>query len=836
MKTSSSNGSGRCELCGLDLPRHHHTLSGEQRHHLFCCMGCKMVYSMLSEAAGAPDPAGFRETQLYRQCKAAGIIPSSADDLAEIHTSASPVADTATPSPDGQFGLPLVLYINGMWCPACAWVIEATVKKQPGVRNVTCNFATDQFRCEYDPVRTRPGTIAAAIDNLGYPAVDSAERSRDASRQRSDFIRLILSIFFSANVMMLSIALYSGFFTTIETDGVWKISVPIGVMATFVFFYGGWPIHKKGWYGLRAGKPGMEALILMGSSAAFLLSVVNLFQASLHLYFDTAAMLITLVLLGKLLENRAKTGIQKDLDTFFTLSPKKVRICSDAYPGGRYAGIGQLRKSDNFRLVAGEVSPADGTILSGNGRVDESAVTGEARPIGVKPGSLLKSGTRIVQGDLSVRADRVGPDSLLGQMIDTMNRALDQKIRLEGKTDRMLRFFVPAIAALAAVTVLGCLLSGLPIRDAIIRGVTVLVISCPCALGIAIPLARVAGIGSAAARGILIRNFSSFDNIGGVDAFILDKTGTLTTGNWSMVRMWVPDPNSADEMLSVAAGLEENADHPIAIEIRAAAEKKGIAPAAITETEHRENGVIGRWKGLPVRIGSRRFSVPDKQGVIPGHINQASPQEAVLSHIFMSVADRLAAVFSFGDQIRNTAGATIDELKKGARRIVLVSGDEQTVTRQVAAQLDIDEYHGAMKPGDKADVVAGLSRSGYVTAMVGDGVNDAPALAAADLSVALYSGYHMGKEAADITLMRGEPDQLLDFLHLARRVTKNILQNLWASSIYNICCIPLAIIGVFSPLVAATAMLLSSLSVTGNTLLFIRRDRGKSDRTKETGQ
>ncbi|MFW5854894.1 MAG: heavy metal translocating P-type ATPase [Thermodesulfobacteriota bacterium] len=813
-----------CDLCGLPL-RHGVTTAEFSGHtHRFCCPGCRQVFRMLLEASDSPDPAHFKETELFRKCREMGVIPRDETDLQHrsqgVYVPEDPSTESGAEAPPEDHLLDLTLKVEGMWCPACAWVIDASLRKLDGVVRSTANFSTDILRCRYNPVLTSPDAVIRRIETLGYRAAVFGDEG--ALPKRKEFIRFCVAALFTMNVMMLSFALYTGFFTRFDMDTIYKLSWPIFVLASIPFFYGGWTIHRRAWSGVFSGAFTMETLISAASAAAYFYSLFNLIYGTLHLYFDTASMLITLTLLGKLLERNAKDRVLSDLEAFFSLKPTKVKIRTDAYPQGRYVSIEMLQSGDEFIADADEIVPADGLILEGRGSVDESSLTGEATPIFKKAGDRMKSGARVLQGRFRVRADAVGADSILGQMISIMEQTLSRKIAVEGRTDVLLQWFVPAILALAAGTGAVGFWLGLSFEAAMIRAITVMVISCPCALGIAIPLARVAGISLAGGNGILVRDFSAFEAAERVDTVVFDKTGTLTQGRYTLQQILPRGPFSEETLLSLALALETESDHPIASEIRRAADRKGLLPLPVQSVTVHENGVSGIWDGKRVRVGAPAF-VSEEPVLIESMMEVvAHPIEADASRVYMAVDDHPAGVLIFGDEIREGAFEAVRKLTNKGIELFVVSGDGEETTRAIADQLGIEHHFGDQLPGDKAAFIEQLQQKGRTPAMVGDGINDAPALVQSDLSIAIHSGSHLGKEAASITLMRGDPRQVLSFLNLARRVNRKIHQNLFCSVIYNILAIPIAMSGLLTPVIAVIAMLLSSLTVIGNTLLLMK--------------
>jgi heavy metal translocating P-type ATPase len=825
----SKNVSKTCDLCGLSLRHGTVTAVITGASYSFCCNGCRQVFTILMEATDSPDPKTFQETELFKQCQAKGIIPLSEEQLIEVSQSKVPETDSLTTEEAGSSAsvaanniLTLKLLVNNMWCSACAWVIDQSLQKTPGVVDSNCNFSTDRLQVVYDPTRISPDQIIAGIGKLGYRA-SAADESGKAKESSREFVRFAVSAFLTMNVMMLSFALYTGFFSNFSAENVAKISWPMFVMTTAVLVYGGYDFYKKAWAGLRNAAFSMETLIIIGALSAYFYSTFNLLSGSIHLYYDTAAMLITLVLLGKALERRAKRKVLVDLENFFALMPTKVRICSRNFPDGRYVAIEQLAPGDRFRVVETEIIPADGHILAGSGTVDQSSLTGEPTPVAKKIGDFIRSGTRVLQGEFKITAEKVGNDATLGQMMQIIEKTLLTKLPVEGKTDVILQWFVPIILLLATATAVICALSGVALEASILRAVTVMVISCPCALGIAIPFARVAGISIAGKKGMLVRDFEAFDMAPRASAFIFDKTGTITHGNWKLQDIIVLGSHDKNQVLKLAAGLEKKSDHFIAQEILRQALERNIQPASIDQIHLADTGVAGRFENKMLKIGSPDFmgsTIADFKKQPNFRYLQQSP---INSYVFMRIDDQPAAIFVFGDTIRKGARVTVEKLQQRGLITQLVSGDGHETTLAIARAVGIHEAFGGQMPADKVVAVKALQKQNHIVAMVGDGINDAPALVQADLSLAVHSGAHLGEEMAAVTLMRAEPEQITDFLTFAGEVNQKIHQNLVFTFAYNAISIPIAISGLLNPLIAVCAMLLSSISVIGNTLMLVRR-------------
>ncbi len=436
-----------------------------------------------------------------------------------------------------------------------------------------------------------------------------------------------------------------------------------------------------------------------------------------------------------------------------------------------------------------------------------------------------------MKGPFRLRTERIGTDATLGQMLAIMEAALGRRTVFEGQTDVLLRWFVPVICLLAMATGGFVYLHGASLDEAFERTLTVLVISCPCALGIAIPLARVAAVSLAARRGILVQDFRAFDQAEKIDTVVLDKTGTMTRGNWRLEIVRPHNEWRTEEVLGLAAGLEAGVDHAVATEIQHAARQRGIEPYAVVNLEVADSGVTGVWRQQAVRIGAGFGTPPDGLDAKGMAVDAAdpSPADTIVSWVHLTIDGQLTASLGFGDRLKRHARETVGSLQSQGLKVLMISGDGDTVTRDVARLLEIDRAQGDMRPADKAQLIADIQAQGGVVAMMGDGVNDAPALVSADIGLALFAGRNLGKEAQAVTLMRGEPRQLVDFLAFAGRVRRKILQNLAGSFIYNLVSIPVAMAGWLSPLVAVGAMLLSSLSVTGNTLLMMRTEKRKEN-------
>ena len=782
---------------------------------------------MLMESGVADDAVDFTETELFKECVAAGVIPDPAGGVPPSETEETGEEADRAFEPEAFAGknadhlLTFGFTISGMWCPACAWVVEKALQKTDGIDRVSCNFSSDRGRVRYDPVRTSPEKIFKIVENLGYKATPLG---KETGKKTGEFVRLAVTAFLTMNVMMFSWAVYSGFFIDLSRISVQMIAWPAFAMATVVVFYGGYPIHRRAFAGIRTGRPGMEALITTGSFATYFYSVFHLLESSIHLYFDAASMLILLVLIGKMLEQSAKDRIAEGLSDFFSLVPKKVNIVTDRFPNGRYVSAEQLGPGDLFRAREGEILAADGVVEKGGAQIDESSITGEAKPVNAGVGENVKSGTRILSGDIRVRARSVGEHSVLGRMIAIMEDSLSGKTSRTERFEGLLKFFVPLVILLA-VSVYGFwTILGISSYEAFSRGVSVLVISCPCALGIAIPLALVAGVSKCGEKGILVRDFEAFEQAERLDTIVFDKTCTLTTGKLSVLEVEAMNGFSKQEVRQLILALEQGCDHYIARTLLSHGDDPDLSLPQVQDVTFHSNGVSGCHEGRTLRLGSAGFALSNNPSRNSGVLLE-NENTGIISTVFLTADDVLIAAVHLGDTIRSSARKLVTDLSNNGFSTCLVSGDAPAPTFEVASAVGIPSEctRGGLLPDEKAAFISRLNESGKHTAMVGDGINDAPAMARSDLAVAVHSGLTPGEGVAAITLMQEDPAQLTDFFHLSGIVNRKVRQNLLFALVYNIIAIPVAAAGFLNPVIAAGAMLMSSLSVTCNTLLMVRK-------------
>jgi len=566
----------------------------------------------------------------------------------------------------------------------------------------------------------------------------------------------------------------------------------------------------------------MDTLISVGALAAYFYSFVQIARGSLHLYFDTASMLITLVLLGKYIETHAREKVSAGITDLYKLANQKVRLGNGGQD--KWVSPEAVQPGDEFKVHSGERIPLDGQVISGRGEVDQSIFTGEAMPLRKGPGDEVIGGVLLLEGDLKLKVTRVGQETTLGQMITLTQEALNKKNPVELLADRITRWFVPIIFVIAGVVALLLWRFNSSVDELLLRSLTVVIISCPCALGIATPLVKVVAMGTGRAKGILVRNPGALEQAKDLDTLIFDKTGTLTEGNFSL-REIIAEGVSEQEALGRLAPVEAFSDHFLAKEILHKAGEMSIKMEEATAFEAFEGmGVKGAVAGREVFIGNRqlmnKFGMNLSSSLEKGAFSSESKGMTV---VFFGWDQQVCGFLVLGDSIKPGVPELVQKLQ--ARKITawLVSGDAAETTRAVAEESGINQFRGQALPQDKVELIRSAQHEGHRVGMVGDGINDAAALAQADVGFALGTGTNITREASDFTLLAPEPTRVLEVLDLSALTTKTVRQNLSFAFLYNGLAIPLAIAGLLNPLIAVFAMFASSLTVIGNALRISRK-------------
>jgi len=721
------------------------------------------------------------------------------------------------------YGVPvqnIELNIEGMTCASCVGRVERALLKVPGVRSAAVNLASERAHVEVIGTPD-PAVLIQAVEAAGYQASagEQQQPAQDAERRlQRERWAVIAALLLAAPLVLPMFAELFG--------GHWMLPAWIQfLLATPVQFILGARFYVAGWKAVRAGAGNMDLLVAIGTSAGYGLSLYQWWATPAgqmpHLYFEASAVVIALVLLGKYLESRAKRQTSAAIRALEALRPDRATRVVDGREED--VAIAALRLGDLVLVRPGERFPVDGDVVEGESQADEALISGESLPVNKAPGDRITGGAINGEGRLLVRTTALGGETVLARIIRLVEDAQAAKAPIQKLVDKVSQVFVPAVLVIAVFTLIGWLLTGAPVEVALINAVAVLVIACPCALGLATPAAIMAGTGVAARHGILIKDAEALEVAHAVNAVAFDKTGTLTSGKPQIIHLHAVDGDEA-RILRLAGALQRGSEHPLARAVLERCEADGITVPDVQKSKALSGrGIAGTLDGQQLALGNRRML--EEYGLQPGELlDTAQCWEAegrTLSWLVEQAPEpRILGLFAFGDSLKDGAAAAIAGLAARHIRSHLITGDNRGSARVVAEALHIDDVHAEVLPADKAATVAELKKGGAVVAMVGDGINDAPALAAADVGIAMGGGTDVAMHAAGITLMRGDPRLVPAALEISRRTYRKIQQNLFWAFIYNLVGIPLAAFGFLSPVVAGAAMALSSVSVVSNALLL----------------
>jgi P-type Cu+ transporter len=748
---------------------------------------------------------------------------------------------TATLEKSHDEAVRVTIPVGGMTCAACQASVQRALSKEPGVLDAAVNLMTESAAVTFDPAVTTPAALVGAIQRTGYDAAlpsrdgesfaDQEVRDQGQAREYETLRRkAIVSGIVGAIAMLASMTMMDG----VAHSGAFSW----GLLAVTVLIMGwaGRHFYVRGWKGLRRRSPDMNTLIAIGTGAAFLYSAVATVAPGLFLryglapdvYYEAVIIIIALILTGNTLEARAKRNTASALRALAALQPRSARLERDG--GDVDVPIEQVRRGDVVLVRPGERIPVDGEIIAGESAVDESMITGEWMGVAKRAGDRVTGGTINRTGAFRYRATTVGADSVLARIVRVMREAQASRAPVQALADRISSVFVPTVLAISAATFLIWLLVGgeASLAHALAASVSVLIIACPCAMGLAVPTAVMVATGRGAQMGVLIKGGEALQRAGEVTLVALDKTGTLTEGRPTVTDVLPIVGGAFDEgeLLRLAASLESVSEHPLADAIVRHAKDRGLAidpPAAFNALPGR--GVRATIGGRAVAIGNDSFMRDLRVDVTALAVDLDRVARAGKTPVLLAVDGAVAGLLAISDPLRPTAMETVRALRSRGLAIVLITGDHERTAQALAREAGIDRVVAGVSPEGKVAEIQRLRASGHVVAMVGDGINDAPALAGADVGIAIGTGTDVAIEAADVALMRGDPRAIVDAIDLSRRTMRTMRQNLFWAFVYNVIGIPIAA-GVLypafglllNPIVASAAMAFSSVSVVTNSL------------------
>ena len=767
--------------------------------------------------------AGRVERALSKVAGASAVSVNLATEQARVQAPADSLPALLSAIEQAGYSVPthsLELEIGGMTCASCAGRVERALTKVPGVQNVSVNLASE--RAHLDLLgQVDPAVLIAAVSDAGYSAsLRQSEAAVAQGQQRPlhrERLSLLLAIALALPLVVPMLAQPLGYHWMLPAWLQWALATPV----QFIF---GARFYVAAWKAVKAGAGNMDLLVALGTSAGYGLSLyqwANAAPGSMpHLYFEASAVVIALVLLGKYLESRAKRQTASAIRALEALRPERAIQVVDGRE--QDVAISALRLDDLVLVKPGERFPVDGEVVEGRSHADEALISGESLPVPKQPGDPVTGGAINGEGRLLVKTRALGAETVLARIIRLVEEAQAGKAPIQKLVDKVSQVFVPTVLLLALATLIGWWLHGAPLEIALINAVAVLVIACPCALGLATPTAIMAGTGVAARHGILIKDAEALERAHEVSAVVFDKTGTLTSGAPRIAHLITAEGDD-DSVLQLAGALQRGSEHPLAKAVLDACTERGLALENVSDSRALSGrGIAGRLGERALALGNQRLL--DESGLSAGALAESASawetEGRTLSWLIeQSPQPRVLGLFAFGDTLKHGALQAIEQLKARQISSHLLTGDNRGSARVVAEALGIDDVHAQVLPADKAAIIVELKRNGVV-AMVGDGINDAPALAAADIGIAMGGGTDVAMHAAGITLMRGDPRLVPAALEISRKTYAKIRQNLFWAFVYNLIGIPLAAFGLLNPVLAGAAMALSSVSVVSNALLL----------------
>ena len=784
----------KCDHCHLEFDEEVMIKDGD---HYFCCKGCQGVYQLL-KAEGLDsfyEKLGDTKLEPAKEIK---------DDLEKFDLEGF-IKRYVKVRDDGLYEINLI--IEGIHCAACVWLNEKVLHKLPGVIEATINYTNNKAKVIWDPEEVKLSKIIETIRSIGYNAYpyDPTLQEERATKQRRDYYaRILLAVFATMNIMWIAIAQYVGFFTGMRSDIKNILNIAEFALATPTLFYSGWVFFKGAYYGIKNRFINMDFLVASGATLTYLYSIYAMVTKSGEVYFDSVTMIITFVLVGKYLEVLSKKQAVDTVDSLLGSLPTEVRVIKDGQKA--LVSVENVMVGDIIEIKAGEKVVIDGVIVSGEGSFDESSLTGESEPVFKRVGDEVLSGSVLLDSLIRYRATKEFGTSLIANIATLLEDAIVKKPRIEQLANSISGYFSLIVLSLALLTFAGWYWYSGEFEKALIVAVSVIVIACPCALGLATPMATLVGLGEALKRGILFKEASFLETMAKANVLVLDKTGTITKGKPSIVS----EERLHDFDESIVYTLTEHSNHPISKGVWEYLKQKGDAKLLEIKDmqEIKAKGIKAIVDGKEVIGGNAKF------------LQEAGIQidyKGEYSIFAVAIEKRLVAIYELSDEIREQAAYAIGKIKELGIEVWMLTGDNEKAASKVAKEVGIEHFKAKLLPQQKSAFIDELHKEGKTVIMAGDGINDAIALACSDIAIAMGSGADIALSVSDVVLLDEKPIKIYEALVISRRVFQAVKENLGLSFLYNIVALPLAMMGYINPLFAALAMSLSSLTVVGNS-------------------
>jgi Cu+-exporting ATPase len=780
----------RCSHCQLEVDESMMIKEDENPKLNFCCNGCQGVYHLLQDDGLDSFYDKLGKTKLNQ--------PIALDEDSSSFDMESFKQRYIKTTNEGFSRVDLI--IEGIHCAACIWLNEKLLDEMDGVVEATINFTNNKAKIVWDEDIVDLSAIVDKIRSIGYNAYpyDRGEVEKKATKNNRDyFLRMSVAIFASMNIMMIGVAKYTGFFTGMEDDVLKMVHVAEFIFSTPVLFYSGWVFYKGAFYGLKNKIVNMDLLVSTGATLTYIYSLYVLFGGNGHSYFDSVAMIITFVLVGKYLEVIGKKGAVDTMDKIKAYIPLEATLIVD--DGKKVVPIDSIKAGDIIEVKNGEKASVDGEIISGISSFDESSISGESIPVVKNVGDKVYSGTINTDKVIRYKALKNYADSTLNHIVELLEDSLSSKPKIEETTNEVSKYFSITILLIAFVTFFGWYFLEPDFENSLIITISVIIIACPCALALATPIASLVGVSWLSSKGILFKEAKFIEVFSEADVFVFDKTGTITEGKLNVKSV---DGELNKEELNILYSLSDSSTHPVSVAI------KKYLTNEYNDLEHLGLENIDQLPALGI---SAKYN---GKNIFGGK----SQEKSEFTTYQFTIDEKVIATFELEDKIKSEALETIKYLQENNIKVIMCSGDNEKVVAKVAAEVGIENYHASMTPEQKADFISTLKNENKTVVMVGDGVNDAIALSRADISIAMGKGADISLDVSDVVVLNDKLDGVKDSVYISKRTFRFIKQNLTISLIYNIVTIPIAIAGYVIPLVAALSMSLSSLLVVGNSM------------------